>query len=180
MRNITLKFRTDPAKDLVIADRFLNGDEPLSSVAWEKNGVWPLSGFMTPVQTAEFAAAALSLGWTLRNGFEPKTLVDRLRIVRAFLTPPERWAQGWLAKDAQGHTTPAKSKNACSFCLAGAMVKLWDSDIMCEMAKSIQGEVGTYIVELNDNAESHEDFLAKLDHLIERLRHDEPVQGGER
>ena len=88
-----------------------------------------------------------------------KKAAVRVRSVRGLLRSPKAWCKHSYAKNANGCDTPAQSKDAVTFCLAGALDRIYGSmysrkkdsayDRLC---KYLKRHYGTGIVGFNDRS----------------------------
>jgi hypothetical protein len=100
------------------------------------------------------------------NAMTESQLKQDLRAVRAFYGGPEKWTQGAYALNAEGHSVSAKSKDACRWCLSGAISSA--SYNIWETARFLHFFIGWGLIDWNDAPErTFEDVIALLDKAIE-------------
>lgn len=101
----------------------------------------------------------------------PSTLALARR-VRALLEAPERWTQGYFARDAAGQECVSKDPAAQCWCIVGAMVRLGSDDPrpdveFINVLKAHLGPAGRSLSMWNDApGRTHADVLALLDRVI--------------
>ena len=127
-----------------------------------------------------------------------------LRKAREIITPEDRWTKGVLARDSQGRSVSADSKDAVCFCAMGAIDKaafqqyrtsahlsfMEVGDTASDAISVLGEEVGTRTVNVwnDDPNTTHEDVLEMFDRTIKsrgiyrRIRNDETASqnGGNR
>ncbi len=95
--------------------------------------------------------------------------------MKDYLTEPEHWCQGTLARDAQGVTVPGDASRATAYCLMGAMNRFASYEendqgrlSYTESFKRIQSALpGRHknIAEFNDT-HTHAEVLALLEKVL--------------
>ena len=103
-------------------------------------------------------------------------VIDLLRRTRKRIESPDHWRQGFFAANKKGEPCLAKSPDACSWCIVGALIVECPDDILLRLtalgamdrkAGVIGGAVG-----FND-AHTHAEVLALIDRTIEALEKQE-------
>lgn len=104
---------------------------------------------------------------------------------RELLSVPERWTQGWFAKDIDGHDVSYGSPKACRWCLSGALGNVDPlGDALASFAASElldlalgRGVSCGYFVEWQDASDrTHGEVLQLLDKAINLAREREGSQ----
>lgn len=62
--------------------------------------------------------------------------------VHELLDSPERWTQGWLAKDKEGRHVSVHADNATCFCLVGAVGKCYSGLRYLNVIEVLEKEIG--------------------------------------
>lgn len=88
--------------------------------------------------------------------------VQQFKEVRELLSDESRWTQGEYAKDGLGKCVGPKDKNACSWCLVGAFIKVTGT---CRQTDKMLSKLGCDVTVFNDN-HSHSEVLQLLDKAI--------------
>lgn len=102
--------------------------------------------------------------------------VDLLREARALISDPDKWTQGTLARNAYGSEVASYSHDACKWCVAGAMLRVADSnDVPYSTELSAHSALvlasrelfGSSAIEEVNDTRTHADVLALFDRAIE-------------
>lgn len=98
------------------------------------------------------------------------TTYDGLLAVRALLSAPERWTQGYFACDSTGTAVDFSCDDATRFCVLGAILRVADnapSFIRSQMRARIAREANSKVHYFNDSPlTTHADILRVLDQAI--------------
>lgn len=106
-------------------------------------------------------------------------MVDVLKQARALIEQPKAWARGDMSTDRFGHQVPLHSREACRFCLYGALLRVLgmrsDDALPISVTSAVRRAIlrrpyvrhEMHIVSFNDwPRTTHEDVLAVLDGAI--------------
>lgn len=108
---------------------------------------------------------------------------EKLLQIRSLIDSPENWTKGCLARNKNDKCVYTFSKEACKWCLTGAIycvVQFGENfdnnknkirnDIKFVLSKNISKEYST-IIKFNDHSKTtHKDVLNLLDKTIEELK----------
>ena len=98
------------------------------------------------------------------------------RQVRELLAVPERWTQGWLARDANGVGCPPTSKRAVCWCLDGAMRRVTRNQVLRgDLDMELRAHLRMSPSIWNDGS-THADVLALLDRVVQRMERENAVR----
>ena len=99
--------------------------------------------------------------------------IGECQTVRDLLEDPKRWCKGSFARDAQGEGVSIYNNMACSWCLVGALEKIYPHlyavDFRKQLLSAIKNhyKIGEYDIDsisiFNDNVNTtHDDMLAVI------------------
>lgn len=93
------------------------------------------------------------------------TTKEILIAARAKIDAPERWTQGVVARNADGHPTYISAENAVCWCIAGAITSVGGDDVACGVFLRATGT--KHIGKWNDDpTRTHAEVLAAFDRAI--------------
>lgn len=93
------------------------------------------------------------------------TNLDILKGMRQLLDKPESWRKGWYWADKEG--APCLMEHACSFCIAGAIMKACNRPFCIpEVTELIYNKVGNIAAWNDAKGRTHADVIRLLDEMI--------------
>lgn len=94
---------------------------------------------------------------------------------KELISNPKNWTQGMFARDEYGTPVPSISENACSWCSAGAVIKVANNIyVAISLFALLEKSISRAIAPFNDNPEStHEDIMNMFDKAIELAKAEE-------
>lgn len=95
--------------------------------------------------------------------------LEIIKSARELISDPERWSQGWYARDKRGDWTNFNSPTACKWCAMGAIRKMANADYegYCVYLFALVGGAWE-LDDFNDN-HTHAEVLALFDKAIAKL-----------
>ncbi|MGI9449346.1 MAG: DUF6197 family protein [Geminicoccaceae bacterium] len=90
---------------------------------------------------------------------------------KAKIEDPERWCQGWFARDIAGHPIGSRNPGACKWCSLGAIRVVWgplsyESKVLQTLAVAALDQGFQLPEDLNDNTD-HPTVMKMFDRAIE-------------
>lgn len=106
---------------------------------------------------------------------EPNIL-SIVKETRALLTDPKSWTQNVMARDSKGASCSPKAKDACQWCVMGAVRKVVPQEgpecveDVLKTINAISSVINYHVPNWNDmSGRTHEDILSGLDRTIQEL-----------